>query len=80
MTLLRAPKLIPLGRRRVSRKGKLYYIALPADLRELWEELRSEGAVLNVLIEVNAPPQPPPPNHSEGWGGEGEVTHYGGGE
>jgi hypothetical protein len=80
MSLLRAPRLIPVGRRRVSRKGKLYYIALPADLRELWEELRSEGAVLNVLIEVNAPPQPPPPKAAEGWGGEGEVTHYGGGE
>jgi len=77
MSLLRAPKLIPVGKRRVSRKGNLYYIALPADLRELWEELRSEGAVLNVLIEVNAPPQPPPPNHGEGWGGGRGVIHHG---
>jgi hypothetical protein len=45
-------KTVPIGKRRIQKRGGRYYIELPSDLRELWEYLHSNGVKVNVLIEV----------------------------
>jgi len=53
MTILTNAKIIPLGRRRITKSSDRYYIILPAELNELWEYLHKNGLTVNVLLEVN---------------------------
>lgn len=52
MNWVRLAKTVPIGGRKIQKRGGRYYIELPSDLRELWEYLHASNAKVSVLIEV----------------------------
>jgi len=52
MSWVRLVRTVPIGERKIQKRGGRYYIELPSDLRELWEYLHANNARVSVLIEV----------------------------
>jgi hypothetical protein len=51
-SLLSQVRTIPLTKRKLSRAGNRYYIYLPTQLNDIWQELHEKKVEVNVIIEV----------------------------